>query len=92
MNHAQRTTRVSNAARLLSPRRLLGPAWDDSDMSEKRPEREDPRESAPIELSHLEERSITGSGQTIGLAPGDNYISPTMALDSLEFEQDQSGS
>jgi hypothetical protein len=43
----------------------------------------EPSEPQNTDLSH-EEKSITGSGQTIGLEPGENFIAPTMALDSLQ--------
>lgn len=60
-------------------------------MSEQHPEDAQPREPETREFSHAEEsKSITGSGQTIGLTPGENFIMPTMALDSLETEQEQS--
>jgi hypothetical protein len=54
-------------------------------MSEQTPEADHivggfPRESSEI----YEEKSITGSAQSIGIEPSDNFVAPTMALDSFE--------
>lgn len=59
-------------------------------MSEQEPEfnkLREPSERPSSEIFH-EEKSITGSGQTIGLEPGENFIAPTMALDSLQSDSD----
>lgn len=58
-------------------------------MSEQDPEFNTARETAESQTIDLtEEGSVIGSGQTIGIEPGDNFIAPTMALDSLEQESD----
>lgn len=36
----------------------------------------------------FEEKSITGSAQSIGIEPTDNFVAPTMALDSFEPTSD----
>lgn len=56
-------------------------------VSEQQPEIQNPRETIDLSaVEHAEQRSITGSGQTIGIEPGENFIAPTMALDSLDQE------
>lgn len=60
-------------------------------MSEQEPDFNKLRQTADdrtIDLSHGESKSITGSAQTIGLEPSDEFVAPTMALDSFEPESD----
>lgn len=57
-------------------------------MSENAPEPIKKLEE-PRELSHAsEEKSITGSAQSVGIEPSDDFVAPTMALDAYEPESD----
>jgi len=61
------------------------------DMSDSEPQIKklsEPSTPDPDDLSH-EEKSITGSGQTVGLEPGEQFVPPTMALDSLQDDSDE---
>lgn len=58
-----------------------------SDQDPKSSKAREPSEPHPSDLTH-EEKSITGSGQAIGLEPGEDFIAPTMALDSLQSDSD----
>lgn len=57
-------------------------------MSDQEPEPTTIPETAEKVIEHSEERSITGSAQAIGLEPSEDFVAPTMALDSFEPESD----
>lgn len=56
-------------------------------MSENAPEASRPVETSR-ELSHVEEKSFTGSAQAIGIEPSETFVAPTMAVDAFEPESD----
>lgn len=63
--------------------------WKHCRMTEQTPEFNKLREDS--ELRHIElseQKSIAGSGQTIGLDADIDFVAPTMALDSYEPDSD----
>jgi hypothetical protein len=58
-------------------------------MSEQQPEANELRgiDADRNSIFH-EEKSVTGSAQTLAFEPSDNFVAPSMALDSFEPESD----
>lgn len=61
--------------------------WNDQTMTESTPENKRLDAEGTRDFSHSEE-SITASGHSVGIEPSEDFVAPTMALDSLPAETD----